>query len=163
MPRRVRKQVHELTAADFEAQPCWEYAEDQEGRKGQDECTVRPLPLAELSGIQHQVFVQAAFFFPNGRIRTGMVTLNAGSDPSGTQPVLLSPEACVSFYVGSSEPSATEVKRFVRQISKISKPPLPVHYATALRGQAGVPLASGVLEGLYWLVNWRTGELRASA
>jgi hypothetical protein len=163
MPRRIRKQVHELTAADFEAQPCWEYAENEEGRTGQDECTVRPLPLAELASVQHQVFVQAAFFFPNGRIRTGIVTLNAGNDPSGTQPVLLCAEASVYFYAGSSEPSASEVKQFARQLGKISKPHLPVYYATSLRSKAGVPLASGVLEGMYWLANWRTGKLRAVA
>lgn len=163
MPRRIRKQVDELTSADFEAYPCWEYAADEEGREGQDECTVRPLALAELANVQHQVIVQAVFFFPNGRLRVGMLTLNSGGDPSGLQPVMFSADGSVFFYQGAREPSASEVKRFVRQLGKVSKPALPIHYVTALRSAEGVPLSSGALEGLYWLANWRTGELRAAA
>jgi hypothetical protein len=49
MPRRIRKQIHELSAADFEAQSCWVYASDEEGKQGQDECTVRPLKLDALA------------------------------------------------------------------------------------------------------------------
>ena len=66
MPRRIRKQVHELSAADFEAHPCWVYASDQEDRPGQDECTVRPLKLEDLSSEAGPVLVQAAFLFPTG-------------------------------------------------------------------------------------------------
>jgi hypothetical protein len=47
MPRRIRKQVDELKAADFEAAACWEYAVDEEGNEEQDESTVRPLLMAE--------------------------------------------------------------------------------------------------------------------
>jgi hypothetical protein len=159
MARRVRKQVEELNASDFEAFPCWEYASDEEDRRGQDECTVRPLSLGALVSTTHQVFVQAAFLFPNGRIRHGMVTLNAGNDPSGHQPVLFLPEASLAFYEGASQPKPATVKRFVSALRKVSSVPVRIRYITALSGSNGEPLASGVLEGLYWLVNWRTGEL----
>ena len=161
MTRRVRKQVHELDGGDFEAFPCWEYASDEEEAEDSDECTVRPLPLADLADATQQVFVAAAFFFPNGRVRPGIVTLNAGEDPSGHQPVLFLPSGPVAFYEGSARPKLAAVKRFVAVLRRISPTPFPVRYISALHGANGRPLATGSLEGLYWLADWRTGELRA--
>ncbi|MES2888298.1 MAG: hypothetical protein V4739_09845 [Pseudomonadota bacterium] len=163
MVRRIRKQVNELCAADFEAHPCWEYAEDEEHRKDQDECTVRPLALEALAGATQQVFVQAIFCFPNGRVRPGMVTLNAGSGPDGHQPVVFLPEASLAFYEGSLAPSASAVKQFVSALKKVSPTPWPVRYASALFTAQGAPLAAGSLDGLYWLVDWQTGALRHAA
>jgi hypothetical protein len=163
MVRRIRKQVHELDASDFEAHACWEYATDEEGNDDQDECCVRPLPLGQLAGATQQVFVQAVFLFPNGRIRTGMVTLNAGDDPSGHQPVLFLPEGPLMFYEGATQPKPSAVKRFVSALKRVSPAPLPVRYVSALVASNGAPVAAGSLEGLYWLANWRTGELRAVA
>ena len=163
MTRRVRKQVDELRATDFEEYPCWEYASDEEGRNGQDECTVRPLalPLTQAEGIQ--VFVQAVFFFPGGRVRLGMVTLNAGDDPSGHQPVVFLGKEALYFYNGSSEPSKAEVRAFRRALEEISPMPFPVRYVSSLQTQEGRPLAYGELRGLYWLANWRTNELHTAA
>lgn len=163
MARRIRKQVHQLNASDFEAYPCWEYASDEEGRANQDECTVRPLPLEELAGATQQVLVQAAFFFPNGRVRLGAVTLNAGADPSGHQPVLFLPQGSLTFYEGSIQPKPSAVRRFVSALKGVSRTPLPVRYVSALCGSNGTPLAMGSLDGLYWLADWRTGELHALA
>lgn len=165
MPRklspRTRKQVDELRAADFDAYPCWEYATHEEGRKGQDECTVRPvvdgLPPAG------QALVQAVFFFPGGQVRQGMVTLNAGDDPSGHQPVLFLGKGLLHFYNGSFEPGRAELRRFVRKLEEISPQPFPVRYVSSLLTAEGRPLAFGELSGLYWLVDWRTGELRAES
>jgi hypothetical protein len=163
MARRIRKQVHELTAEDLEANPCWEYASDEEGEEGQDEATARPIPAERAVEETSPVFVQAAFLFPNGRIRLGAVTVNAGDGVSGHQPVLLLPEGQVMFYVGSMEPKAAAVKSFRSSLRSVSAIPLPIRYVTALRASDGTPLASGVLEGLYWLADWRTGELRVVA
>lgn len=163
MVRRIRKQLNKLSVADFEAHACWEYASDEEGQESEDECTVRPLALSELANATHQVFVQAAFFFPNGRVRLGLVTLNAGDEPSGHQPALFGTDGLFAFYRGAIEPKRSEVKRFVAAIKKISPCPFPVRYVSALFGSTGEPLATGTLDGLYWLVNWQTGELRAEA
>lgn len=159
----MRKPVHDLQAADFENHACWEYATDEEGRDDQDECTVRPLPLQEIDKATHQVFVQAAFFFPNGRIRMGVVTLNAGDDPSGHQPALFDSDGLMTFYEGARQPEQSVVRRFVESLERISPRPLPVKYFSALAGGDGQPLAAGTLIGLYWLVNWETGEVRAEA
>lgn len=125
MNNSIRKQVGELRAEDFEAYPCWGYASDEEGSNGQDESTVRPLDPSQLESETGQFMVQAVFFFPNGQVRLGMITLNAGDDPSGHQPIMFLGKKSLHFYNGSSEPS-------------------------------------GELRGLYWLVNWRTNELRAA-
>ncbi len=163
MTRRVRKQVEEIRADDFEAHPCWEYASDEEDRKGQNECTVRPLDLARLQSETGQVIVQAVFFFPNGRIRLGAVTLNAGSDPSAHQPMMFVGKKVVHFYNGSFEPKKTEVKAFLRQLEEVCPKPFPIRYVSSLQTPEGRPLAFGELNGLYWLANWRTNELRTAA
>jgi hypothetical protein len=163
MPRRIRKQVHELSAADFEAHPCWVYASDQEDRPGQDECTVRPLKLEDLSSEAGPVLVQAAFLFPNGRLRPGAITVNAGDDLSGHQPVVFLENASLHFYNGSTEPKPSALKAFLRPLRKVCAEPFPIFYVTALHSSAGTPLASGQLHGLYWLINWRTGQLRTAA
>lgn len=163
MARRIRKPIDELTAADFDAHPCWEYATDEEDDDAQDETTVRPLPLERLAGSTQQVFVQAVFFFPNGRVRQGMVTLNAGDDVSGRQPALFGDKGLISFYNGSSRPSASALKRFVGEMKKFSAVPFPIRYVSALHGADGQPLATGTLDGLYWLADWRTGDLRVES
>src|SRR5262249_55505269 len=120
MVRRVRKRVHELSVLDFETFPCWEYASNEEGCEGQDESTVRPMPLAQLARATQQVLVSAAFFFPNGRTRLGMVTLNAGTAPSGQQPVLFLAGNPLMFYVGATQPKSSAVRRFVGALRRIS-------------------------------------------
>lgn len=163
MPRRIRKPVHELSAADFEDHSCWVYASDEEGTPGQDESIVRPLGLDDLASETGQVFVQAAFMFPNGRIRTGFVTLNAGDDPSGHQPVMFIADETVLFYNGTSKPKPAELKSFLRPLRKVCSEPFPIAYITALQSPLGNPLASGRLDGFYWLADWRTGELCTAA
>jgi hypothetical protein len=138
--------------------PCWEYAYDEEGEKGQDECTVRPL-ATELSQTKAQVFVQAVFFFPNGRIRFGSVTLNAGEGPSGHQPTIFLQDDSLNFYNGSFTPKPSETKQFVTKLKKVSPTPFPIRYVSALLSCDGTPLAVGILEGLYWMADWRKGEI----
>lgn len=163
MTHRIRKQVDELRTADFEAYSCWEYASDEEGRKGQDECTVRPLDQSLVQSDGTQVFVQAVFFFPGGRVRLGMVTLNAGDDPSGHQPVVFLGKDTLHFYNGASQPSKKDVRAFRKELEKASSTPFPIRYVSSLQTPEGRPLAYGELHGLYWLANWRTNELRAAA
>jgi len=163
MTKRIRKQVQELSASDFEDFPCWEYASDEEDVDGQDECTIRPLSLERLRTATDQVFVQAVFFFPNGRVRLGCVTLNAGRDPSGTQPVLFLSDELIMFYLGALKPLKAEVRAAVASLKRVSATPFPVRFVTPLCGLDGLPLASGTLEGLYWLKDWQAGELEVVA
>ena len=41
----MRKQVYDLTTADLNASPAWEFALDEETVPGQDEATVRPYEI----------------------------------------------------------------------------------------------------------------------
>jgi len=41
--KRIRKDAGDLRAEDFEQFPAWEFCLDEEGVKGQTECTMRPL------------------------------------------------------------------------------------------------------------------------
>jgi hypothetical protein len=163
MPRRIRKQVHELSVADLEAHPCWVYVSDEEGRAGQDECTVGPLKLQDLLDETGPTIVQAAFMFPNGRLRSGLITLNAGDTLSGHQPVVFLEDGPVFFYNGAMEPTSAVLKSFLRPLRKVCSEPFPISYVTTLHTKGGAPLVSGQLHGLYWLANWRTGRLRAAA
>jgi hypothetical protein len=139
------------------------YAGEEEGKRGEDECTVRPLKLEDLDSETGPVIVQAAFMFPNGRLRPGAVTLNAGEDPSGHQPVVFLESGPVLFYNGAFEPKTSDIKAFLRPLGKVCPQPFPIAYVTTLHSKAGAPLASGQLHGLYWLANWRTGRLRTAA
>jgi hypothetical protein len=163
MNSRIRKQVDELCAEDFEAFSGWEYASDEEGRNGLDECTVRPLDPSRLKVEAGQVMIQAVFFFPNGRVRLGMMTLNAGDDPSGHQPVMFLGKKHLHFYSGASEPSKTEVRSFRKAVEQVCPSPFPIRFVSSVLDVDGRPIAYGELRGLYWLANWRTNELRVAA
>jgi len=162
MSKRIRKQIDELTALDFGVHAGWEFASDEENHEDQDECTVRPLAAENIPHADDQVFIQATFTFPNGATKLGMVTVNADDDVSGHQPVLFEEERPINFYCGGMRPSATEVAKLVKVLSKISSDPLPISYVTDLCDVAGKPLAEGKLNGLYWLADWRTNDIRVA-
>jgi hypothetical protein len=160
MKHPVRKQVDQLTAQDFELSPCWEYVSDEEDKHGQDECTVRPMALEALPSCTHEVFVLAMFVFPNGRARLGFVTLNAGSDIASHQPALFTSGGHLNFFSGAIEPTKSDIANLRQTLTQVSSEPLPIRYSTVLQSESGAPFAGGILNGLYWLANWRTGELR---
>ncbi|WP_198109772.1 hypothetical protein [Inhella proteolytica] len=163
MKPRIRKPLHSLTPDDFDAFPRWTYADDEEGEPGQDECTVRPLGQTEHPSPLQQVHVQAVFFFPNGRVRLGMLTLHAGDDVAGHQPSLYAAGEWVNFYWGAREPAGPALKESSKRLRAVAKDPYPVRYVSSLCEADGRPLAYGELHGFYWLVDWRTGELRVLA
>jgi len=63
---------------------------------------------------------RAVFFFPDGRARLGCVTLNAGRDPSGTQPVLFLASDSVMFYHGALKPRKPDVRAAVASLKRVS-------------------------------------------
>ena len=71
MPRRIRKPIHELSVADLQQHAQWEYAADEEGRPGQDECTVRPITPGDVRRATHQVFLRATFYHSQRPRRPG--------------------------------------------------------------------------------------------
>ena len=156
---RTPKQIRELAPSDLKAYPCWELIAAKAGEENKgDERFVRP--VVSLSEATQQVLLQASFHFPNGRVRSGIVSLDEGADPSAHQPANFVPGGLLRFYVGASRPTALETKEFVHRLERVSLSPLPVRYASTLRSRTGKPLAAGVLTGLYWWHNCPWGELR---
>ncbi len=156
----IRKQVGQLTASDFDQYPRWIYASGEESDDDQDECTVRPLGPNESVANDEPVHVQAVFFFPNGRVRFGAVTLQAGDTLAGHQPRLWSDGGSVGFFNGALKPSRAEAARFHQALKAIAPEPFPLRYVSALSEPDGRPLAYGELNGLHWLSDWRTGEMK---
>ena len=100
------------------------------------------------------------FIFPNGTARLGVVTLNAGADVSGHQPTVFADEERIHFYFGAIKPPRSSLKEAK---SKLGAHPFPMRYHSVPQSPSGTPLALGVVEGLYWLADWQSGEIRVVA
>jgi hypothetical protein len=160
MSSPFRKSVSDLTPDDFKTSPCWEHTtEDTLFARGSP-TMVRPIPVTSLPEATRQVIAGASFHFPSGRVRSGMVTVNRGHDVSAHSPIVFVSRELVNFYFGATQPTATDVRRFTNLLQRLSTEPLPVRYVSTLCTKDGVPLAEGVLEGLYWWHNFPHGELR---
>ena len=149
MNKRVRKQLQELRSEDFESFNRWEYASDEEGDDDQDECTLRPVASTDNPFERRQTFVQAVFFFPNGRIRLGMVTIGSGEGPAEHQPILFSKDEQIAFYAGTIKPNKKELAHFSKALQAVCEIPFPIRYVSSLADPLGRPLAYGELLGLY--------------
>jgi hypothetical protein len=148
---RVRKQIDELNAADFEAHPVWEHCLDEEGEPGQDEATVRPYdaggkPL-EYVGL---VVVRSTLTLANGKRFPGYVYY-APELPAGVgmnygplanlQPHVITPYGQVSFWYGALAPTAETLAEAHRRLEVRPGEVFPARYASE------VPLATGPLQG----------------
>jgi hypothetical protein len=73
--RKIRKQVYELSIADFSRFPVWEFALDEEGEEGQDEATVRPCQrCSDLHPLEGMFVVRASFVLADGTQMQGYLT-----------------------------------------------------------------------------------------
>jgi len=141
---KVRKQVYELTAGDFETSAVWEFALDEEGDEGQDEATVRPFDLkGGLDPSEGMFVVLAAFTLADGTEMTGYLTPPVGGDESlGTlQPILLTNEGQVGFWHGLMAPGPEVLKGHYQRLGKTESETFPVRFRSA------VQLKGGPIEG----------------
>ncbi len=83
--RRIRKDAGELTIADFDRFPAWEFCLDEEGIEGQDECTVRPfVPRGVVDPREFDGFIPADATQADGTRHIGMLfpaSTYLGGDP----------------------------------------------------------------------------------
>lgn len=121
MKKKVRKQVYDLTLDDMNRYPVWEYALDEEGRHGQDEATVRPVPVEKMDLEQSSYIVRARFLLADGTAAIGTVTVS-GLPDNGTikiegdsdqnakrQPVIITSSGQVVFWFGGMTPRGKEI------------------------------------------------------
>jgi hypothetical protein len=103
----IRRQVYDLTPADLERFPIWEFALDEEGEEGQDEATVRPYEVSgPLDPADGMFIVRASLTLADGSRLKGYVTppVQGEAGLSTFQPAVVVPEGQVSFWCGMVVP-----------------------------------------------------------
>ena len=149
---KVRKQVYELIAADFDASPVWEFASDEEGEEGQDEATVWPFEFdGTLDPSEGMFVVRAAFTLADGTEMTGYLTPPVGGDGSlGTlQPIVLTSRGQVGFWHGLAAPGPDVLQGHYQRLGKDESKTFPVRFSSAVE-LAGRPI-EGVLGGFLYI------------
>jgi hypothetical protein len=142
---RIRKSVSDLTPEDLERFAVWEYALDEEGEEGQDETTVRPVPMqGSLDPDDGPFIARAILNLADGTRLTGYLNtpFEGDSDLSTLQPVVVVPEGQVGFWWGMIEPSAADIAESYQRLGKTS--PSQVF---PLRFESDVPMADGPVTG----------------
>jgi len=141
---KVRKQVYELTLADLERTPVWEFALDEEGEEGQDEATVRPfersLPLDPGDGM---FVVRARFRLADGTPLLGYLTppVQADSSLATIQPIIVTPKGQVMFWYGAFAPKPDSLSASYARLAKRPVEVFPVSY------ESDVSLVGGLIRG----------------
>jgi hypothetical protein len=146
----VRKQVYELTLADLERFPVWEFALDEEGEPGQDEATVKPRPdLA--SGVEPDeglFVVRAAFTAADGASFDGFVTPDSEGGLGSIQPSVVTSGGHVRFWFGIAEPEPEEIEKSYKALGGQRDGLFPLSFRTAVP-VAGAPMEGTVLGFMY--------------
>ncbi len=132
---KIRKQVYELTPADLERFPIWEYALDEEGEEGQDEATVRPFAAdGELEAADGPFMVRAAFRLADGTAMSGYLTPSAHAqvDLGMIQPVIVTERGQVAFWCGVIKPDASHLAECYSILGKAANEIFPVSFASQI-------------------------------
>src|SRR4051812_23572941 len=130
---KIRKQVYELTPADLERFPVWEYALDEEGEEGQDETTVRPfVATGKIDSADGPCMVRASFRLADGTAMAGFLTPNAHAqiDLGMIQPVIVTDRGQVAFWCGVIEPDASHLAECYSILGRTAHEIFPVSFAS---------------------------------
>ncbi|MFZ1105782.1 MAG: hypothetical protein WAN86_23485 [Hyphomicrobiaceae bacterium] len=143
---RIRRQVYDLSLADLQRFPVWEFALDEEGEEGQDEATVRPYPyqyVGVLDPSWGMFVVCASFVLADGTSMWGYLTPSHDATDLGTiQPIIITPQGQVSFWCGILEPTSEGISASYGRLDKTScSQVFPLQFASE------VELLSGRLTG----------------
>jgi hypothetical protein len=123
----TRKPIEDLTAADLEAFPVWEFADDEEGTEEQDETWVRPLAATSVPTGGDSLSVAAALRLANGLVYPGALfcDTHAGLHVSGV--AILTTQGRVLFTPGDTKP---EVRRALKRFGLSAAQVFPIQYST---------------------------------
>jgi hypothetical protein len=156
----VRKQVYELTLADLERFPVWEFALDEEGEPEQDEATVKPRPdLATGVEPDEGLFVvRAAFMAADGSSFEGFVTPDSEGDLGSIQPSVVTSGGHARFWFGIAEPEPEKIEKSYKALGRDRDNLFPLSFRTSVPVD-GAPM-EGTVPGFMYLDD--SGEPRAA-
>jgi hypothetical protein len=144
----TRKQIDQLTAADFGTSPVWEFASDEEGEPGQDECTVRPCRTSAPVDASAGMFViRSTFTLADGSTAVGYVTppYEADDDLGAIQPVFISGDGQIMFWWGILEPQREWIDAAYAKLGRDSSAVFPIRFLSDIDSTNG-PI-SGTIPG----------------
>ncbi|MDB5978247.1 MAG: hypothetical protein JWR07_5007 [Nevskia sp.] len=157
---KIRKQVYELTLEDLDRVPVWEFALDEEGEKGQDEATVRPVKLkGPLDPTEGTFIVQAAFTLADGTEMKGYLTPPVQSESSlgRIQPIIITERGQVLFWRGAMKPLPEDLARSYKLLGKHAAEVFPLNFRSQIPLTRS--LVSGTLPGFLVLEDFKTGKV----
>lgn len=148
---KIRKQVYDLTLADFDRFRVWEFALDEEGEEGQDEATVRPYkftpPLSPSAGM---FVILSDFTLADGTHMQGYLTplAQGTNDVSMSQPIIITEQGQVAFWYGILKPSAETILGNYRLLTKTAAQVFPARFKSMVEMQGGI--IEGTLDGFLY-------------
>lgn len=139
----TRKPINELTVADLEAYPVWEFADDEESAPGRDETWVRPVATRVVPSKAFSITVAAEITTASGQIYSGFVGCSASNGLDVNAVGVLTKGEYVVFQVHFLLPSLRE--RAIAKLGLTENEIFPIQYVVRapVEGQAGV--AQGVI------------------
>ena len=148
---KIRKQVFELTVADFERFSVWEFATDEVGESGQDEATVRPMASSVPEGL---CVARAKFELADGTVMSGYVTPNAAEDDlADVQPHIITHSGQVGFWFGMMPLEDGDLAEYHRRLGRTVDAIFPIRYS--LETHLSDAQCAGIIEGFY---AWRNDK-----
>ena len=148
-PKKIRKQVYELTAADLDSSAVWEFCLDEEGEPGQDEATVKPTPdLTKIYDLDGSQIAKTEFVFADGKKAVGYVYASFEEVLPAIQPVIITPLGQVMFWYGIIAPEDERQAQSLAKLASVSGKPFPIRYSCVVPTD-DIPL-DGDLEGFYY-------------
>lgn len=127
----TRKQVFELTLADLQQHPAWEFVLDED-LKPTEEATVRPLSIKKYNPDEHFGVVKATFELADGTKMAGYLTPPSEEDDdlAVVQPSIVTERNQVSFWFGITAPHKREVARLYSILNRKPDQIFPVKYSS---------------------------------
>jgi len=123
----TRKPVEDLTVADLEAFPIWEFAADEEENEEQDETWVKPVPAAEVPAGAWSLSVAAVLRLAGGHVYPGVLFCDTRAGLEVAALALLTTGGRVLFAQGDAP---AEVGRALKRLGLKRQDVFPLEYCT---------------------------------
>jgi len=123
----TRKPVEDLTVADLEAFPVWEFATDEEEDEAQDETWVRPVPAAAVPADGYSLSVAAVLRLAGGLVYPGVLFCDTRAGLEVNALALLTTGGRLLFVRGDTPADAG---RALRRLGLRGADVFPLEYCT---------------------------------